>query len=136
MVVQPFLHLSLSPRVPSLSLSLSAALTRTATNTISQLVARAVSLSIERGECSCAMHVQQPQPRRPREAPSRPGLAWPWSRLINRIPMMFHPVRIIIRGLRGACDLRVLLGTATTDSRKGLWEREEYGNLRDELEKT
>lgn len=85
--------LSLSMRTPC-SLSLSPLHRLVHTNTMESC---AVSLSIERGECSCAMHVQQPQPRRPRRF-LRPGLAWPWSRLINRIPMMIRPIGIIIRG--------------------------------------
>ena len=87
------LSLSLSIRTPCSS-SLSCLHRLVHTNTMESC---AVSLSIERGECSCAMHVQQPQPRRPRRF-LRPGLAWPWSRLINRIPMMTRPIRIIIRG--------------------------------------
>lgn len=47
----------------------------------------------------------------------RPGLAWPWSGLINRIPMMLHPIRIIIPdrttslGVAGGSMLRGNLGT-------------------------
>lgn len=53
------------------------ALACTNTNTMESC---AVSLSIERGECSCAMHVQQPQSRRPRGSFVRvwpgPGRDW------------------------------------------------------------
>lgn len=46
----------------------------------------------------------------------RPGLGGPWSRLINRIPMMFHPIRIIIRN--HAHGITCTLDAVRTGSRK------------------